>query len=133
MPSGSFGPTTAGRMDDYVEEFQALGALLVMLAKGNRSPQMALSCRRHGGFYLSSIGGPAALLAQNCIRSVEVVDYAELGMEAVMKIEVENFPAFMIIDNQGNDFFKKDDHTQMSLGPTRLANEPDFQLKPEDQ
>lgn len=133
MPSGSFGPTTAGRMDDYVEEFQALGALLVMLAKGNRSPQMALSCRRHGGFYLSSIGGPAALLAQNCIRSVEVVDYAELGMEAVMKIEVENFPAFMIIDNQGSDFFKKDDHTQMSLGPTRLANEPDFQLKPEDQ
>ena len=103
--SGSFGPTTAGRMDSYVEQFQAAGGSLIMLAKGNRSEQVASACKKYGGFYLGSIGGPAARLAQDCIKKVEVLDYEELGMEAVWKIEVENFPAFIIIDNKGNDFY----------------------------
>ncbi len=105
MASGSFGPTTAGRMDSYVEQFQAAGGSMVMLAKGNRSTVVAEACGRHGGFYLGSIGGPAARLAQDCIRSVEVLEYEELGMEAVWKIEVEDFPAFIVIDHEGNDFF----------------------------
>ncbi|GAA2798342.1 fumarate hydratase [Crossiella cryophila] len=103
--SGSFGPTTAGRMDSYVEQFQAEGGSLVMLAKGNRSKQVTDACQSHGGFYLGSIGGPAARLAQDCIRKVEVLEYAELGMEAVWKIEVEDFPAFVVVDDKGNDFF----------------------------
>ena len=103
--SGSFGPTTAGRMDSYVEQFQSLGGSLVMLAKGNRSSAVSAACKKFGGFYLGSIGGPAARLAQDCIKKVEVLDYEELGMEAVWKIEVENFPAFIIIDNKGNDFY----------------------------
>ncbi len=103
--SGSFGPTTAGRMDSYVDEFQAAGGSLVMLAKGNRSRQVAEACRTHGGFYLGSIGGPAARLAQDCIRKVEVLEYPELGMEAIWRIEVEDFPAFIVIDDKGNDFF----------------------------
>lgn len=107
MPSGSFGPTTAGRMDPYVDEFQAKGGSMIMLAKGNRSQQVTDACKKHGGFYLGSIGGPAAILAKNSIKSVEVVDFPELGMEAVRKIKVENFPAFIIVDNKGNDFFKE--------------------------
>jgi fumarate hydratase class I len=103
--SGSFGPTTAGRMDSYVEQFQAAGGSLVMLAKGNRSQQVTDACQAHGGFYLGSIGGPAARLAQDCIKKVEVLEYAELGMEAVWKIEVEDFPAFIVVDDKGNDFF----------------------------
>jgi fumarate hydratase, class I len=103
--SGSFGPTTAGRMDSYVEQFQALGGSMIMLAKGNRSAAVAQSCKKYGGYYLGSIGGPAARLAQDCIKKVEVLDYEELGMEAVFKIEVENFPAFIIIDDKGNDFY----------------------------
>ena len=103
--SGSFGPTTAGRMDSYVEQFQAAGGSLVMLAKGNRSKQVTEACAAHGGFYLGSIGGPAARLAQDCIKSVDVLEYAELGMEAVWRIEVENFPAFIVVDDKGNDFF----------------------------
>ena len=105
MASGSFGPTTAGRMDSYVEQFQAAGGSMVMLAKGNRSKQVTEACGTHGGFYLGSIGGPAARLAQDCIRSVEVLEYEELGMEAVWKIEVEDFPAFIVVDDKGNDFF----------------------------
>ncbi len=103
--SGSFGPTTAGRMDSYVEHFQERGGSHVMLAKGNRSPQVTASCRKHGGFYLGSIGGPGARLAQDCIRKVECVEYPELGMEAIWRIEVEDFPAFVVIDDKGNDFF----------------------------
>jgi fumarate hydratase class I len=103
--SGSFGPTTAGRMDSYVEEFQAAGGSLVMLAKGNRSKAVTQACAAHGGFYLGSIGGPAARLAQDCIRHVEVLEYPELGMEAVWKIEVVDFPAFVVVDDKGNDFF----------------------------
>ena len=103
--SGSFGPTTAGRMDSYVDYFQSLGGSMVMLAKGNRSKQVTEACKKHGGFYLGSIGGPAARLAQDCIKKVEVLDYEELGMEAVWKIEVENFPAFIVVDDKGNDFF----------------------------
>ncbi|MHA6793696.1 fumarate hydratase [Pseudonocardia bannensis] len=103
--SGSFGPTTAGRMDSYVAQFQAAGGSLVMLAKGNRSKQVTESCAANGGFYLGSIGGPAARLAQDCIRKVEVLEYPELGMEAVWKIEVEDFPAFVVVDDKGNDFF----------------------------
>lgn len=105
MPSGSFGPTTAGRMDSYVDLFQSMGGSLIMLAKGNRSQQVTDACKKHGGFYLGSIGGPAAILAKNSIKSVEVVDFEELGMEAVRKIYVENFPAFIIVDDKGNDFF----------------------------
>jgi fumarate hydratase class I len=103
--SGSFGPTTAGRMDSYVEQFQAAGGSFVMLAKGNRSAKVTDACRRHGGFYLGSIGGPAARLAKDCIKKVEVLEYPELGMEAIWKIEVEDFPAFVVIDDKGNDFF----------------------------
>ena len=107
MPSGSFGPTTAGRMDSYVDLFQSHGASMITLAKGNRSPQVAEACKKYGGFYLGSIGGPAALLAKENIKKVEVIEYPELGMEAVCKIEVEDFPAFILIDDKGNDFFKQ--------------------------
>ena len=107
MASGSFGPTTAGRMDSYVDQFQSFGGSMVMLAKGNRSRQVREACKQHGGFYLGSIGGPAARLAQDCIKHVEVVEYPELGMEAVWKIEVEDFPAFIVIDDKGNDFFQE--------------------------
>jgi fumarate hydratase class I len=103
--SGSFGPTTAGRMDSYVDLFQSQGGSMIMLAKGNRSAQVTTACKKHGGFYLGSIGGPAAILAKENIRKVEVLEYPELGMEAVWKIEVENFPAFILVDNKGNDFF----------------------------
>jgi fumarate hydratase class I len=103
--SGSFGPTTAGRMDSYVGDFQEKGGSFVMLAKGNRSKQVTDACKQHGGFYLGSIGGPAARLAQDCIRKVECIEYEELGMEAVWRIEVENFPAFVVVDDKGNDFF----------------------------
>jgi len=103
--SGSFGPTTAGRMDSYVDAFQKAGGSFVMLAKGNRSPAVTKACQENGGFYLGSIGGPAARLAQDCIKSVEVLEYPELGMEAVWKIEVEDFPAFVVVDDKGNDFF----------------------------
>ena len=103
--SGSFGPTTAGRMDAFVNKFQAAGGSMVMLAKGNRSKMVVQACKKHGGFYLGSIGGSAARLAKNCIKSVETIEFSELGMEAVRKIEVENFPAFIITDNKGNDFF----------------------------
>jgi fumarate hydratase class I len=105
--SGSFGPTTAGRMDGYVDAFQAAGGSMIMLAKGNRSAQVTEACKKYGGFYLGSIGGPAARLAQDCIRKVEVLEYPELGMEAIWKIEVENFPAFIVVDDKGNDFFKE--------------------------
>jgi fumarate hydratase class I len=107
MPSGSFGPTTAGRMDSYVEPFQARGGSLVMIAKGNRSRQVTDACKKHGGFYLGSIGGPAAILAQEHIKKVEVLEYPELGMEAIYKIEVEDFPAFILVDDKGNDFFEQ--------------------------
>lgn len=107
MPSGSFGPTTAGRMDSYVDLFQANGGSMIMIAKGNRSQQVTDACHKHGGFYLGSIGGPAAILAQNNIKSVECVEYPELGMEAIWKIEVEDFPAFILVDDKGNDFFKQ--------------------------
>src|SRR6185437_4533510 len=103
--SGSFGPTTAGRMDSFVDAFQAAGGSLVMLAKGNRSAQVRRACAEHGGFYLGSIGGPAARLAQDCIRKVEVLEYPELGMEAIWLIEVVDFPAFVVVDDKGNDFF----------------------------
>lgn len=106
MASGSFGPTTAGRMDSYVDLFQSNGGSMIMIAKGNRSQQVTDACKKHGGFYLGSIGGPAAILAKNSIKSVEVIDFPELGMEAVRKIYVENFPAFIIVDDKGNDFFK---------------------------
>ena len=103
--SGSFGPTTAGRMDSYVDLFQSKGGSLISLAKGNRSKQVTAACKEHGGFYLGSIGGPAAILAKNCIKKVEVVEYEELGMEAIWRIEVEDFPAFIVVDDKGNDFF----------------------------
>jgi len=105
LPTGSFGPTTAGRMDSYVEEFQAAGGSLVMLAKGNRSKAVRDACKAHGGFYLGSIGGPAAVLAQQNITKVEILEYPELGMEAVWRIEVKDFPAFIVVDDKGNDFF----------------------------
>jgi fumarate hydratase class I len=104
--SGSFGPTTAGRMDSYVEEFQAAGGSFVMLAKGNRSRQVTEACARHGGFYLGSIGGPAARLALDNITKVDVLEYPELGMEAVWRIEVVDFPAFIVVDDKGDDFFE---------------------------
>ncbi len=113
--SGSFGPTTAGRMDSYVEQFQAAGGSLIMLAKGNRSTAVSQACKKYGGFYLGSIGGPAARLAQDCIKKVELLDYEELGMEAIWKIEVENFPAFIIIDDKGNDFYA-DIRKPLSIG-----------------
>ena len=106
LASGSFGPTTAGRMDPYVDEFQSLGASLVMLAKGNRSAQVKNACKKHGGFYLGSIGGPAARLAEHSIKKVEVLQYEDLGMEAIWKIDVEDFPAFIVIDDKGNDFYE---------------------------
>ena len=105
--SGSFGPTTAGRMDPYVDQFQAAGGSMVMIAKGNRSQQVTDACHKHGGFYLGSIGGPAAVLAKNSIKSVKLLEYPELGMEAIYQIEVENFPAFILVDDKGNDFFKQ--------------------------
>jgi len=116
--SGSFGPTTAGRMDSYVDQFQAAGGSFVMLAKGNRSKQVTDACKAHGGFYLGSIGGPAARLALDCIKKVEVLDYAELGMEAVWRIEVEDFPAFIVVDDKGNDFFSNpgDDRPLLNIG-----------------
>ena len=107
MASGSFGPTTAGRMDSYVDLFQSHGGSMIMIAKGNRSQQVTDACQKYGGFYLGSIGGPAAILAQDSIKKVEVLEYPELGMEAIWKIEVENFPAFILVDDKGNDFFKK--------------------------
>jgi fumarate hydratase class I len=105
MPSGSFGPTTAGRMDAYVDLFQSQGGSMVMIAKGNRGPQVTAACKAHGGFYLGSIGGPAAILAKENIKKVEVVEFPELGMEAIWKIDVEDFPAFILVDDKGNDFF----------------------------
>ena len=120
MASGSFGPTTAGRMDAYVDLFQEMGGSLIMLAKGNRSQAVTDACKKHGGFYLGSIGGPAAILAKNSIKSVEVVDFEELGMEAVRKIYVEDFPAFIIVDDKGNDFFAETMRpiaTRIPVGP----------------
>ncbi|HEY8534712.1 MAG TPA: fumarate hydratase [Micromonospora sp.] len=114
--SGSFGPTTAGRMDSYVEKFMAAGGSFVMLAKGNRSPQVTKACQKYGGFYLGSIGGPAARLAQDCIKRVEVLEYPELGMEAVWKIEVEDFPAFIVVDDKGNDFFAEVSKPVLTIG-----------------
>ena len=114
--SGSFGPTTAGRMDSYVEQFQAAGGSLVMLAKGNRSQQVTDACQRYGGFYLGSIGGPAARLAQDCIKHVDVLEYPELGMEAVWRIEVEDFPAFVVVDDKGNDFFAETSQPVLTIG-----------------
>jgi fumarate hydratase class I len=105
MASGSFGPTTAGRMDSYVGLFMEHGASFVTLAKGNRSKAVTEACKKYGGFYLGSIGGPAAILARDCIKHVEVVEYPELGMEAIWKIQVEGFPAFIVVDDKGNDFF----------------------------
>ncbi|MFG3252663.1 fumarate hydratase [Streptomyces sp. NPDC048172] len=122
--SGSFGPTTAGRMDAYVEQFQAAGGSKVMLAKGNRSKQVTDACAAHGGFYLGSIGGPAARLAQDCIKKVEVLEYEELGMEAVWRIEVEDFPAFIVVDDKGNDFFAdpSPEQTFVTSIPVRAGN-----------
>jgi len=114
--SGSFGPTTAGRMDSYVEKFMAAGGSFVMLAKGNRSAQVTEACKRYGGFYLGSIGGPAARLAQDCIKRVELLEYPELGMEAVWKIEVEDFPAFIVVDDKGNDFFAEVTKPILTIG-----------------
>jgi fumarate hydratase, class I len=105
--SGAFGPTTAGRMDSYVDEFQAAGGSMISVAKGNRSPQVREACKKHGGFYLASIGGAAANLAEHCIKKVETLEYPELGMEAIWRIEVVDFPAFIVIDDKGNDFFKE--------------------------
>ena len=107
MPCGSMGPTTANRMDPYVDEFQDHGGSMVMIAKGNRTDVVTEACKKHGGFYLGSIGGPAAVLSQNNIKSIECVEYPELGMEAVWKIEVVDFPAFILVDDKGNDFFKQ--------------------------
>ena len=119
--SGSFGPTTAGRMDSYVDQFQSAGGSMIMLAKGNRSKAVTDACKKNGGFYLGSIGGPAARLAQDCIKKVEVLDYSELGMEAVWKIEVENFPAFIVVDDKGNDFFAETSKPiQIGLKPENI-------------
>ena len=119
MASGSFGPTTAGRMDSYVDQFQSHGGSLVMLAKGNRSKQVTDACKNHGGFYLGSIGGPAARLAQDCITKVEVLDFPELGMEAVWKIDVVDFPAFIVVDDKGNDFFAE------TMKPLTIGSKPE--------
>lgn len=116
MPSGSFGPTTAGRMDSYVDQFQAAGGSMIMLAKGNRSQAVTDACKKHGGFYLGSIGGPAARLAQDCIKKVELLEYPELGMEAIWKIEVEDFPAFIVVDDKGNDFFAGTQQVTLTIG-----------------
>jgi len=110
MASGSFGPTTAGRMDSYVDLFQSHGGSMIMVAKGNRTQQVTDACKKYGGFYLGSIGGPAAILAKESIKSVDIVDFPELGMEAVRRIYVENFPAFIIVDDKGNDFFAEFKH-----------------------
>ncbi|HIA38237.1 MAG TPA: fumarate hydratase, partial [Planctomycetes bacterium] len=107
LASGSFGPTTAGRMDSFVDLFQEHGGSLVMVAKGNRSQQVTEACKKHGGFYLGSVGGSAARVAQDCITKVECLEYSELGMEAIYKITIENFPAFIITDDKGNDFFSE--------------------------
>jgi fumarate hydratase class I len=107
LASGSFGPTTAGRMDSYVDLLQSRGGSMIMIAKGNRSQQVTDACAQHGGFYLGSIGGPAAVLAEENITKVECIDFPELGMEAVWKIEVRDFPAYILVDDKGNDFFKK--------------------------
>lgn len=124
MPSGSFGPTTASRMDTYVRQFQEAGGSMIMLAKGNRSAQVKDSCAEFGGFYLGSIGGPAARLAQDCITDVEVLDMEDLGMEAVWRITVEDFPAFIITDDKGNDFFDTTEpDTTIGLGRTRTAKD----------
>jgi len=117
--SGSFGPTTAGRMDSYVDRFQAAGGSLVMLAKGNRSAAVTAACQQHGGFYLGSIGGAAARLAQDCITRVEVLEYPELGMEAVWRIEVRDFPAFIVVDDKGNDFFADPSGPVLAIGTRR--------------
>ncbi len=122
MASGSFGPTTAGRMDSYVEQFQAAGGSMVMLAKGNRSKVVTEACNSHGGFYLGSIGGPAARLAQDCIKSQEVIEYPELGMEAVWKIEVDDFPAFIVVDDKGNDFFTDPGGVTVPLSGIRVRS-----------
>jgi fumarate hydratase class I len=116
--SGSFGPTTAGRMDSYVDYFQAHGGSFVMLAKGNRSKAVTDACAKHGGFYLGSIGGPAARLAQDCIKKVEVLDFEDLGMEAVWKIDVVDFPAFIVVDDKGNDFFAE------TMRPLTIGTKP---------
>lgn len=118
--SGSFGPTTAGRMDSYVDLFQEHGGSMVMIAKGNRSKAVTDACKSHGGFYLGSIGGPAARLAQDCIKKVEVIDYEELGMEAIWCIEVEDFPAFIVVDDKGNDFFAETSKP-MSIGKKPIS------------
>ena len=107
MPSGSFGPTTAGRMDSYVDLFQLQGGSLIMIAKGNRSQAVTDACKKYGGFYLGSIGGPAAILAEENIKKVELIEYPELGMEAIYRIEVVDFPAFILVDDKGNDFYKQ--------------------------
>ncbi|MFF0458590.1 fumarate hydratase [Nocardia africana] len=119
--SGSFGPTTAGRMDSYVEQFHRAGGSLVMLAKGNRSNAVTRSCATYGGFYLGTVGGPAARLAQHCITKIETLEYAELGMEAIRKIEIKDFPAFIVIDDKGNDFFAKSTQSSLTLGPSRVT------------
>jgi fumarate hydratase class I len=124
MASGSFGPTTAGRMDSYVDRFQEAGGSLVMLAKGNRSAQVTEACKKHGGFYLGSIGGPAARLAQDCIKKIEVLEYPELGMEAVWRIEVENFPAFVVVDDKGNDFFTSPAEADAGPTPVSIGSRP---------
>jgi fumarate hydratase class I len=116
--SGSFGPTTAGRMDSYVDYFQSHGGSHVMLAKGNRSKAVTDACAKHGGFYLGSIGGPAARLAQDCIKKVEVLDFEDLGMEAVWKIDVVDFPAFIVVDDKGNDFFAE------TMRPLTIGKKP---------
>jgi fumarate hydratase class I len=118
MASGSFGPTTAGRMDSYVDQFQAAGGSFVMLAKGNRSKVVTDACATHKGFYLGSIGGPAARLAQDCIKKVEVLDFEDLGMEAVWKIDVVDFPAFIVVDDKGNDFFAE------TMRPLTIGKKP---------
>jgi fumarate hydratase, class I len=116
LPSGSLGPTTAGRMDSYVRQFQEAGGSLIMLAKGNRSRQVTEACAQYGGFYLGSIGGPAARLAQDCVKKIEVLEYPELGMEAVHRIEVEDFPAFVVVDDKGNDFYAGDSRPLLTIG-----------------
>src|SRR3954454_25225746 len=124
LASGSFGPTTAGRMDSYVDQFQAAGGSFVMLAKGNRSKQVTDACDKHGGFYLGSIGGPAARLAQDCIKKVEVLEYPELGREAVWRIEVEDFPAFVVVDDKGNDFFTGPAEADAGPTPVTIGSRP---------
>lgn len=119
MPSGSFGPTTAGRMDSYVDLFQSHGGSMLMIAKGNRSKQVTDACHKYGGFYLGSVGGPAAILAQDSIKKVECLEYPELGMEAIWKIEVENFPAFILVDDKGNDFFEQIKNKCSGCGMTK--------------